>query len=126
MPATILRARSARWPIGRRRPFASSISNTPDRSSMPRPGPLLAIACASALPLALLVNGAPAATPNQQDFAQIEHGRYRATRADCVACYANKDGGLPIVGVRPIETRFGMIFSANITPAPCTGIGNWT
>ena len=93
---------------------------------MPRPGPLLAIACASALPLALLVNGAPAATPNQQNFAQIEHGRYLATLADCVACHTKKDGGPPFAGGRPIETPFGMIFSANITPDPGTGIGNWT
>ncbi len=63
---------------------------------------------------------------DQQRFEQIEHGRYLATLADCVACHTKKEGGKPFAGGREIETPFGMILSANITPDRETGIGNWT
>jgi mono/diheme cytochrome c family protein len=61
-----------------------------------------------------------------QDFAQIEHGRYLATLADCAACHTKKDGGKPFAGGRPIETPFGTVVSPNITPDRETGIGNWS
>jgi mono/diheme cytochrome c family protein len=63
---------------------------------------------------------------DQQDFSQIEHGHYLATLADCAACHTKKEGGKPFAGGRPIETPFGTILSANITPDSETGIGNWT
>lgn len=61
-----------------------------------------------------------------QDFAQIEHGRYLATLADCFACHTKKGEGRPFAGGRPIETPFGVIVTPNITPDLETGIGNWT
>jgi mono/diheme cytochrome c family protein len=63
---------------------------------------------------------------DQQKFAEIEHGRYLATLADCTACHTKKNGDQPFAGGRPIETPFGIIVSANITPDRETGIGNWT
>jgi mono/diheme cytochrome c family protein len=92
---------------------------------MRKPMAAFATVCALAAP-AIIMTRAPAATSNQQKFEQIERGRYLATLADCAACHTKKDGGEPFAGGRPIETPFGMIFSANITPDHGTGIGNWT
>ncbi len=74
----------------------------------------------------LLVGVSLAATSDKQKFSQVERGHYLATLADCVACHTKKDGGQPFAGGRPIETPFGNIVSANITPDRDTGIGNWT
>jgi mono/diheme cytochrome c family protein len=60
-----------------------------------------------------------------QDFAEIERGRYLTTAADCAACH-DGPGGPPFSGGRPIETPFGIILGANITPDPETGIGAWS
>lgn len=59
------------------------------------------------------------------DFAQQQKGRYLVTVGDCAACHT-AEGGKPFAGGRPIETPFGIIYSANITPDPETGIGAWT
>jgi mono/diheme cytochrome c family protein len=61
-----------------------------------------------------------------QNFAQIEKGRYLVSAADCVACHSVAPNGARFAGGRPIETPFGNIVSANITPDRETGIGAWT
>jgi mono/diheme cytochrome c family protein len=66
------------------------------------------------------------ARAGDQNFAKIERGRYLATAADCVACHTIPKVGRPFAGGRPIETPFGNISSANITPDQDTGIGAWT
>ena len=79
--------------------------------------------------LALAVAGASALAQTRtdpQNFAQIEKGRYLTVTADCVACHTRPGGGTPYAGGRPIETPFGNITSANITPDGDTGIGGWT
>src|SRR5271168_2286313 len=55
----------------------------------------------------------------------VEQGRYLATAGDCVSCHT-RTGGEPFAGGRPLNTPFGVIYSANITPDPKTGIGAWT
>jgi len=67
-----------------------------------------------------------AAMTDGQKFAQIEKGRYLATLADCAACHTDPGGGKAYAGGRPIETPFGNIVSANITPDHETGIGAWS
>jgi mono/diheme cytochrome c family protein len=67
-----------------------------------------------------------ARTPDQQDFQKIERGRYLVTAGDCAACHTRLDGGAPFAGGRPIETPFGNVVSANITPDKQTGIGGWS
>jgi mono/diheme cytochrome c family protein len=67
-----------------------------------------------------------AARAGDQDFTQVEKGRYLATAADCVACHTIQNGGKPFAGGRSIETPFGNITSPNITPDAETGIGSWT
>jgi mono/diheme cytochrome c family protein len=59
----------------------------------------------------------------QQPLA--EQGRYLATAGDCISCHT-RPGGQPFAGGRPLNTPFGVIYSANITPDPKTGIGAWT
>lgn len=67
-----------------------------------------------------------ARTPDQQAFEKIERGRYLVTAGDCAACHTRPDGGKPFAGGRPIETPFGNVVAANITPDKQTGIGAWT
>jgi mono/diheme cytochrome c family protein len=67
-----------------------------------------------------------ARTPDQQSFQQIERGRYLVTAADCAACHTRPNGGSPFAGGRPIETPFGNVIAANITPDKQSGIGAWT
>jgi mono/diheme cytochrome c family protein len=80
-----------------------------------------------AIPLLVMAaSGARAADPNLQDFTKVQRGRYLATVADCAACHTDPDQGRPFAGGRAIETPFGNVVSANITPDGETGIGNWS
>ena len=63
---------------------------------------------------------------DQQDFSRIEQGRYLALVGDCAACHASADGKQPFAGGRPIQTPFGPMLGANITPDVETGIGAWS
>ena len=63
--------------------------------------------------------------PSAQDFSQVERGRYLTAVADCAACHTDR-GGQAFAGGRPIETPFGTVIAANITPDRETGIGNWS
>jgi mono/diheme cytochrome c family protein len=65
------------------------------------------------------------AAPDPQDFSQIAHGRYVAVLGDCAACHTNP-GGPPYAGGLAIQTPFGNVVAANITPDRDTGIGGWT
>lgn len=60
-----------------------------------------------------------------QAFSEVERGRYLVTVADCGACHTEPNGRA-FAGGRPIETPFGKIAAANITPDAETGIGSWT
>src|SRR4051812_36565354 len=70
-------------------------------------------------------NQSPASVAPPPTSAQISRGRYLATMGDCIACHTRKDGR-PFAGGRALQTPFGTILSANITPDRGTGIGNWT
>ncbi len=74
---------------------------------------------------ALLLCGAGTTTPGEQDYPQVEKGRYLAIVADCAACHTAV-GGQPFAGGRPIQTPFGIILSSNITPDRETRIGAWS
>ena len=71
------------------------------------------------------VRAATYGSADQQNFAQIERGRYLTRVADCAACHAGVDG-TPFAGGRPIETPFGVLDASNITPDGATGIGHWS
>ena len=69
---------------------------------------------------------AAANPPSAQDFTEIERGRYLTAVADCAACHTDPGDKRSFAGGRPIETPFGIVASANITPDRETGIGSWT
>jgi mono/diheme cytochrome c family protein len=71
----------------------------------------------------LSVAGQP---PTGQDFADIERGRYLTAVADCTACHTDPADSRPFAGGRPVQTPFGTVLAANITPDEQTGIGGWT
>jgi mono/diheme cytochrome c family protein len=89
--------------------------------------------------LATLALGALVGTAeaDPDNFDQVERGRYLATVGDCVACHTASTGpgvahAVPdlessygYAGGRQIETPFGQIKAANITPDRETGIGTW-
>lgn len=81
-------------------------------------GVLMLAGCASA-------QGATFGAADQQNFAQIQRGRYLARVADCAACHDGVNGA-PFAGGRPIMTPFGAVLAPNITPDAGTGIGNWS
>jgi mono/diheme cytochrome c family protein len=85
-----------------------------------------ALGVAAALVCGMVSWSSLARMPDQQAFALVERGRYLVTAADCAACHTRPDGGAPFAGGRPIETPFGNVIAANITPDKQTGIGGWT
>lgn len=85
--------------------------------------PLLAIAAG----VALTQPKTPPPAPAEPTIgaSQIERGRYLAAVGDCVACHTTKDGAR-FAGGRPLQTPFGTVLSANLTPDVETGIGRYT
>lgn len=62
------------------------------------------------------------ATPDAQQAALIEKGRYLTDAGDCTACHTVK-GGKPFAGGLPIASPIGTLYSTNITPDKTSGIG---
>jgi len=54
----------------------------------------------------------------------VERGRYLAAAGDCAGCHTTI-GGAPYAGGRPLETPFGTVLSANLTP-DATGLKGWS
>lgn len=61
----------------------------------------------------------------QSSFTQILRGKELVAAGDCQGCHT-AEGGAMLAGGRPVQTPFGTIYSANITPDAETGIGSWT
>ena len=76
---------------------------------------------------ALLCATHPLCAAPQAATAQslIEQGRYLATAGDCISCHTRANGDA-FSGGRPLNTPFGVIYSANITPDRMAGIGAWS
>src|SRR4051812_47825626 len=75
----------------------------------------------------LLAAVAPALaqSPREHSFEQIERGRSLAVIGDCAACHT-VPGGAPFAGGVTIQTPFGKLVGANITPDAETGIGRYS
>jgi mono/diheme cytochrome c family protein len=71
------------------------------------------------------LDAANVAPPPDTHPPLVEQGRYLAIAGDCVSCHTRTNGA-PFSGGRPLNTPFGVIYSANITPDPKTGIGAWS
>ena len=104
-----------------RNPFAASRGVLATIAALVAAGIGIAIA---ALPWRSI---APVAQPDASVFspATIERGRQLAALGNCAVCHTDV-GGIVNSGGRAIKTRFGTIFSTNITPDVETGIGNWS
>jgi len=74
---------------------------------------------------ALALTATTAFADGDASFSQVDRGRYLATLGDCAACHTAA-GGKPFAGGVPIETPFGKLIGANITPDRETGIGTWS
>ncbi len=68
----------------------------------------------------------PSQAADEQDFSLIRKGEYLTIAGDCAACHTVPGSGKPFAGGRAIETPFGNVVAANITPDQETGIGGWT
>ena len=74
---------------------------------------------------AIAATAATAALSADAHRSLVEQGRYLAAAGDCVSCHTRPNGE-PFAGGRALNTPFGVIYSANITPARPAGIGAWT
>ena len=72
----------------------------------------------------LAMNSAWAGTGADQ-YNLVEKGRYLATVGDCTACHTLPGKPLFSGGV-VLDTPFGKLLGANITPDSVTGIGRWS
>lgn len=77
----------------------------------------------SLVALYLLSSAAHAAISDNNEA--IRKGEYLATVGDCAACHSVA-GHAPFTGGLKMPTPVGDIYSTNITPAPKTGIGQYT
>ncbi|MET4387337.1 mono/diheme cytochrome c family protein [Bradyrhizobium sp. F1.4.3] len=73
--------------------------------------------------LPLLAIGGATADPDS--YVDVVRGKALATAGDCVACHTAK-GGAPFAGGLALQTPFGAIMTANVTPDNATGIGSWS
>ena len=71
---------------------------------------------------ALLTQPIETSLPNS---AQVRRGQYLVRVGDCLSCHLST-GQRPFAGGLGLNTPFGIIYSANITPDDRTGIGSWT
>lgn len=79
---------------------------------------------------ALWLQGQPPALAPHTDTtapapAAVQRGAYLAVLGHCDGCHTAR-GGAPMAGGRPIETPFGSVISANLTPDRATGLGDWS
>lgn len=78
--------------------------------------------CALALAASTTGQVAPPAPPSA---AQIASGQYLVAVGDCAGCHT-RGHATALAGGYPLNTPFGSIYSANITPDRATGIGSWS
>ena len=65
----------------------------------------------------------PATPPPASDL--VASGRYLASAAHCAACHTNRPDR-PYAGNLAIGSKFGTMYSSNITSDPTYGLGKWT
>jgi mono/diheme cytochrome c family protein len=68
---------------------------------------------------------AAAAHADPAPSALVQLGAYLAAAGGCVSCHT-RSVGEPFAGGVRLDTPFGVIYTANITPDVVTGIGAWT
>jgi mono/diheme cytochrome c family protein len=66
------------------------------------------------------------AMAQQPAGSNMSRGAYLARVGDCVACHTAGPQSPPFAGGVPLNSPFGVIYSANITPDPVNGIGRYS
>ncbi|MDF0603373.1 cytochrome c [Psychromarinibacter sp. C21-152] len=86
------------------------------------------VAALGAAALAALVAWPVGRTPEPIALeGNADRGAYLARASGCIACHSNfEEGGAPLAGGAPLETRFGTFYPPNLTTDPDHGIGDWT
>ncbi len=64
----------------------------------------------------------PAYEPTEED---VERGKALTVAGNCAGCHT-ADPARPFAGGKRIDSPFGAIYSANLTPDRETGLGAWT
>ncbi len=59
------------------------------------------------------------------DAGTLAHGEYLARIGNCVSCHTAR-GGTPYAGGRAFTSKYGRLYSTNLTPDPETGLGAWS
>jgi mono/diheme cytochrome c family protein len=67
----------------------------------------------------------PAKAYGELSQERVAYGRYLTLAGDCAACHT-REGGEPFEGGLAIDTPFGTLYTANITPARGYGIGHFS
>lgn len=102
------------------------MGSTDERTGTSRPWAMLAGPVLGALALAgAVVSQTPQASAPPPDQALVARGAYLATLGDCASCHT-RPGGPAYAGGFELNTPFGVIYSANITPDRDKGIGAWS
>src|SRR4051794_28019664 len=70
-------------------------------------------------------SAAPAQLPPPPSPETIAKGKALTEVGDCGSCHT-ADSSKPFAGGKRIDTPFGGVYSANLTPDLNTGIGRWT
>lgn len=69
--------------------------------------------------------GSPVFAQDEEMRDLVKRGEYVSHAADCIACHT-PTGEPAYSGGLKLETPFGVLYSANITPDEETGIGRWS
>jgi len=106
-------------------PAPATPANKPRHADATLDAPAAGPAASTAVPAWLVAPAASAVAVRRPaaDAPPVERGRYLAAAGDCAGCHT-RPGGAPYAGGRPLETPFGTVLSANLTP-DATGLKNW-
>ncbi|MBW3096874.1 c-type cytochrome [Pseudohoeflea coraliihabitans] len=67
----------------------------------------------------------PALAQGTNDWSELQRGLYLSRVGDCAACHT-ADPEKPMAGKYALDTPFGTIWTANLTPDEETGLGEWS
>ena len=59
------------------------------------------------------------------DPQTVAHGEYLARLGNCITCHTSR-AGTPYAGGRAFPSKYGTLYSTNLTPHVGTGIGEWS
>ena len=110
--------------FGQSAPTPPVVPKKPHHADATLDGPKPAVPAWLVTPAASAASGTAAGLQRPAASAPlVERGRYLAAAGDCAGCHTTT-GGASYAGGRPLDTPFGTVLSANLTP-DATGLKNW-